>query len=210
MKHPLLIGISIAATLGALALASCQPKAPAAPTPMPASKSDHAAVPGKKDLAESRAAFLAAYPVFMHPRCMNCHPSGDAPLQGDDSHTHTQNVKRGPDGNGLYALKCSNCHQATNLAGANMPPGNPVWHLPPESMKMIFQGRTPAELAAQLKDPAQNGGKTLDQIVHHVTDDKLVAGCWNPGDGRVPPPIPHNEFASHVREWVEKGAAIPN
>jgi len=30
---------------------------------------------------------------------MNCHPSRDAPLQGDDSHRHFQNVKRGEDGN---------------------------------------------------------------------------------------------------------------
>ena len=26
---------------------------------------------------------------------MNCHPAGDAPLQGDDSRVHAQNVKRG-------------------------------------------------------------------------------------------------------------------
>ena len=73
----------------------------------------------------SRAAFLAAYPVFMHPRCMNCHPAGDAPLQGEDSHPHLQNVKRGPDGKGLYALKCGNCHQNQNLAGEGMPPDIP-------------------------------------------------------------------------------------
>src|SRR5262245_64601330 len=55
----------------------------------------------KSDEAASRAAFRAVYPVFMHPRCMNCHPAGDVPLQGDDSHPHLQNVKRGPDGKGL-------------------------------------------------------------------------------------------------------------
>jgi len=62
----------------------------------------------QRDDAGSRAAFLAAYPVFMHPRCMNCHPKGDAPLQGEDSHIHAQNVQRGPDGKGLFALKCAN------------------------------------------------------------------------------------------------------
>src|SRR5882672_10047720 len=83
------------------------------------------------DEAASRAAFLDAYKVFMHPRCMNCHPAGNAPLQGDDSHLHAQNVQRGSDGKGLYALKCANCHQEKNLPGANMPPGNLTWHLPP-------------------------------------------------------------------------------
>jgi hypothetical protein len=165
--------------------------------------------PGARDDAASRAAFLAAYPVFMHPRCMNCHPSGDAPLQGDDSHPHGQNVQRGPEGKGLYALKCANCHQLANLPGANMPPGNPNWHLPPPAMKMVFQCRTPSELARQLKDPKLNGGKTLDQLLHHVSEDKLVLGGWDPGDGRSKPPIPHAEFATKVREWIEKGAAIP-
>src|SRR5262245_7994722 len=54
----------------------------------------------QKDDAGAREAFLAAYKVFMHPRCMNCHPTGDVPLQGDDSRLHIQNVKRGPDGKG--------------------------------------------------------------------------------------------------------------
>src|SRR5688500_4538301 len=111
-----------------------------------------AAARGRSDEADSRAAFLAAYKVLMHPRCMNCHPSGDAPLQGDDSNPHVQNIKRGPDGKGLYALKCANCHQDANLPGLNMPPGHPNWHLPPADMRMVFEGKSPAELARQLKD----------------------------------------------------------
>jgi hypothetical protein len=162
----------------------------------------------KKREQESADAFKEAYRVFMHPRCMNCHPAGDAPLQGDDSHIHTQNVTRGPDGKGLYAMKCSNCHQATNTPGENMPPGNPNWHLPPANMKMIFQGKTPAQLAAQFKDSKQTG-KSLQELLHHVTEDKLVLGCWDPGDGRTKPPLSPEEFAAKVREWIEKGAAIP-
>ena len=162
----------------------------------------------KKREQESAEAFKEAYRVFMHPRCMNCHPSGDAPLQGDDSHIHTQNVTRGPDGRGLYAMKCSNCHQATNIPGENMPPGNSNWHLPPANMKMVFQGKTPAQLAAQFKDPKQSG-KTLQQLLHHVAEDALVAGCWNPGDGRTKPGLSHDEFAAKMKEWIEKGAVIP-
>jgi len=160
-------------------------------------------------LAESRAAFLAAYPVFMHPRCLNCHPNGDAPLQGDDSHVHTQNVLRGRDGKGLYALKCADCHQDHNLPGAHMPPGNPNWHLTPADIPMVFQGRTPAQLARQIQDPQENGGKTLEQIVDHVTNDGLVLWGWSPGDGRTTPPLSHAEFAAKMKEWVAKGAAIP-
>lgn len=162
-----------------------------------------------QDAAASRAAFLEAYKVLMHPRCMNCHPVGDAPLQGDDSHVHAQNVQRGPDGKGKYALKCANCHQLTNLPGRNMPPGNPNWHLPPPDMKMVFQGKSPRELARQLKDPNQNGHKTLAEIVHHVTEDRLVLTGWDPGDGRSRPPLTHDEFVRKMREWIEKGAVEP-
>ena len=78
---------------------------------------------------------------------MNSHPKGDAPLQGEDSHLHTQNVLRGSEGKGLFAMKCANCHQFEN-----MPPGHPEWHLPPANMSMVFEGKTPGQLARQLKD----------------------------------------------------------
>lgn len=157
----------------------------------------------------AREAFLAAYTVFMHARCVNCHPVGDAPLQGDQSVTHSQNVQRGVDGRGKFALKCANCHQDTNLPGQYMPPGAPGWHLPPENMKMVFQGKSAAELCAQLKDPAQNGGKTIEQILEHVTHDALVLWGWNPGDGRSKPPMSHEEFVAKMKAWVENGAACP-
>jgi mono/diheme cytochrome c family protein len=167
------------------------------------------AQPAEKDDAGARAAFRDVYKVLMHPRCMNCHPAGDSPLQGDDRHQHVQNVKRGADGKGKYALKCANCHQDTNLPGANMPPGNPTWHLPPKGMPLVFQGKAPRELADQLKDPNRNGGKTLEQLVEHVTNDKLVQWGWEPGDGRTKPPLSYEEFVKKFREWVEKGAASP-
>jgi cytochrome c5 len=172
---------------------------------------DAAAVaqPAEKDDAGARAAFVEVYKVLMHPRCMNCHPSGDSPLQGDDSHVHLQNAKRGADGKGKYALKCANCHQDVNLPGANMPPGNPAWHLPRKDMPLVFQGKSPRELADQLKDPMRNGGKTLAQLAEHVTNDRLVLWGWEPGAGRTMPPLSHDDFAKKFRAWVEKGAASP-
>jgi len=160
--------------------------------------------------AESKAAFLEVYKVLMHPRCLNCHPAGDRPLQGDDSHVHAQNVQRGSDGGGKFALKCKNCHQDTNLDGPGLPPGNPTWHLPKPEMPLVFEGLTAAELATQLKDPKKNGGKTLEQLFHHVDEDKLVLWGWNPGEGRTTPPLSHAEFSKKFREWLDKGAAIPD
>lgn len=147
----------------------------------------------KKDSVASVKAFQQVYAVLMSPRCMNCHPSGDIPLQGDDSHIHTMQPKRGADGKGLYAMKCMNCHQPENTPGQHTPPGNPNWHLPPADMKMVFQGRTAHQLAKQLIDPKQNGNKDLKKLIEHA-DDGLVLAGWKPAEGLKLPPISHKEF----------------
>jgi hypothetical protein len=163
----------------------------------------------KQDADASRAAFLQVYRVLTSPRCQNCHPAGDAPLQGDDSHVHLQNVKRGKDGHGVYGMRCDTCHQTKNLSGEHMPPGNAKWSLPLPEQKMVFVGRSPGELCRQLQDPKQNGGRTLAALLDHVANDDLVGWGWNPGDGRTPPPLSRVETAAQMKVWVEGGAACP-
>lgn len=155
------------------------------------------------------ALFTALVPVLRHPRCMNCHSKGDYPRQGDDSHPHTMDVRRGPVGFGVTAEKCSTCHQDHNLAGSHLPPGAPGWHLPPPSMPMIWEGLTDAQLCESIKDPKQNRGRNIDQLVEHLTEDKLVMWGWNPGTGRTPVPIPHDEFSAKVKQWRAAGAPCP-
>lgn len=162
----------------------------------------------EKDSIASTKAFMQVYKVLMSPRCMNCHPSGDIPLQGDDSHLHSMMPKRGIEGKGVTAMKCMNCHQPTNVPGPNTPPGNPKWHLPPANMKMVFQGRTPAQLAKQLVNPKTNGNKTMQQLIEHADDDLVKAG-WNPGEGRTLPPLSHAEFKKVWVEWIKTGAFAP-
>lgn len=163
----------------------------------------------KPDAAASRAAFLQVYRVLTSPRCQNCHPAGDAPLQGDDSHEHLQNVKRGKDGHGVYGMRCDTCHQATNLSGAHLPPGNPKWGLPSPELKMVFVGRSAGELCRQVKDPKLNGGRSLDQLLDHVANDNLVGWGWNPGEGRALPPLSRAETVAQMKIWIEGGAACP-
>ena len=159
--------------------------------------------------APGAAAFLVVHRVFLHPRCMNCHPAGDAPLQGDESRVHGQSVVRGPEGRGRFALKCANCHGPTAVPGPHMPPGHPDWRLPPPETPMVFQGKSPAELARQLKDPAQTGGKDLAQLLHHLEHDSLVAVCWDEAGGRQPPPVAQAELVASFRAWMEAGAPVP-
>jgi hypothetical protein len=162
-----------------------------------------------KDSVESVKAFMDVYKVLTSPRCMNCHPAGDVPLQGDDNRLHNMTPQRGSDGKGIYAMKCSNCHQPTNIAGLNTPPGNPNWHLPPANMKMIFQGRTANQLAKQLVNPKTNGNKTMQQLIAHA-DDGLVKAGWDPGEGRTVPPMSYEEFKKAWITWIKSGAYAPS
>lgn len=162
----------------------------------------------KKDSIASVTAFKEVYKVLMSPRCMNCHPAGDIPLQGNDSHLHTMGPKRGKDGTGLYAMKCTNCHQPTNTAGVHTPPGNPKWQLPPGDMKMVFQGKTARELAIQIRDYNQNGHKNKQQLIEHARDT-LVKSGWHMGEGRPAPPLTYTAFVKVWDTWIEKGMYAP-
>ena len=180
----------------------CQPFAEAEQP----SKNGSAPAPARRN----GSLFTAFAPVLRHPRCMNCHSTGDFPRQGDDGHTHTMNVRRGDAGHGVTAEKCSTCHQDHNLDGEHLPPGAPNWGLPPASTPMIWQGLTDAQICQSIKDPKRNRNRNLDQLVEHLTEDKLVMWAWNPGEGRTVVPMPHDEFAAKVKQWQSAGAPCPS
>lgn len=169
----------------------------------------HSAQARASDPAASANAFVKASQVFLNPRCVNCHPAGDRPLVGDTMRTHPMHVVRGPEGIGKNGVWCSTCHQDRNLSGANLPPGAPGWQLPPADMPMVFENRTPGQLCRQMKDPAQNGGRSPEEVLDHVREAPLVLWGWHPGEGRTPVPMSHKEFVKYMTTWVEKGAACP-
>jgi hypothetical protein len=154
----------------------------------------------------SRALFLEASKVLFHPRCANCHPDGDTPLQGMEARPHYPPVVRGPEGHGVVGMQCMGCHQDRNLELARVP-GAPNWHLAPRSMAWV--GKSPRYVCEQLKDTERNGGKTLAQIVEHNAHDELVAWGWTPGSGREPAPGNQKLFGAIVAAWVETGAECP-
>ncbi len=174
-----------------------------------AGKSDTQSAGANAAAKNDGALFLEFVTVLRHPRCMNCHSRGDFPRQGDDGHPHTMNVRRGPEGHGVTAEKCSTCHQDHNLAGAHMPPGAPNWGLPPANMPMMWEGLSDGQICRSFKDPKQNKNRNLDQLVEHLTEDKLVMWGWNPGEGRTPVPMPHDEFSAKVKQWQAAGAPCP-
>ena len=157
--------------------------------------------------ARSAALFTEAAKVLTHPRCMNCHPAGDRPRQGDVRRLHQPPVDRGEDGFGLPALRCPICHQQANFDPGRVP-GDPAWHLAPRDMG--WEGKTVGQICAQIKDPARNGGRSLDDIVHHIGTDHLVGWAWAPGAGRQSAPGTQAQEGALLGEWVKTGAVCPN
>jgi hypothetical protein len=157
------------------------------------------------DHEASLQAFARITEVLRHPRCLNCHPSGDVPRQGDDRHRHRMLVARGPDDRGTTTLKCSTCHQSANAADGRVP-GAPHWQLAPRSMG--WEGLSDADLCRTLKEPAKNRGRSVRALVEHMTGDALVQWAWSPGE-RTPPAIGQREFHELVRRWAQTGAACP-
>jgi hypothetical protein len=156
--------------------------------------------------ARSAAMFTELGKVLTHPRCANCHPAGDRPRQGDQSRLHQPPVTRGTDGHGLPAMRCSICHQNANFEPGRMP-GHPEWHLAPR--EMAWEGKTVAEICAQIKDPARNGGRKPEDLIHHISEDTLVGWAWTPGADRSPAPGTQKQAGALVEAWVKSGAACP-
>jgi hypothetical protein len=157
--------------------------------------------------ARSAALFAEVGKVLTHPRCVNCHPAGDRPRQADVGRLHQPPVERGPDGFGLAAMRCPICHQQANFDPGRVP-GDPIWHLAPR--EMAWEGKTLGEICAQIKDPARNGGRSLDALVEHIGTDHLVGWAWAPGYGRRPAPGTQKEAGALVEAWVKTGAVCPN
>src|SRR6202171_4855852 len=102
----------------------------------------------------SRALFVEAGRVLQHPRCLNCHPVGERPTQGNDGHPPSPLVVRGADGKGAIGLRCTTCHQSANYEPSGVP-GHPLWHVAPKSM--AWQGKSLGQIFAQVKEPPRKG-----------------------------------------------------
>ncbi len=152
--------------------------------------------------------------VLSHPRCANCHvdvvgvPIWSGPSHGAKPRPHGMNIQGGASRIGAErGLLCMSCHTAHNAGVPHGPPGAPVWALAPASMQWF--DKSSAEICAQIKDPARNGGRTLAQIADHVDHDELVHWGWKPGPGREPAPFSKDETVTFLREWARLDAPCP-
>jgi|CXWK01.1.fsa_nt_gi hypothetical protein len=168
--------------------------------------SPHAVISTAAAAETAGAEFAPIAVVLRHPRCMNCHPRDDRPRQGDDEHLHLQNIVRGPDNMGFVNARCNACHRDENNAHTGVP-GAPNWTLAPLSMG--WTGLNDADLCSALKDETKNGGKTIAELVRHMSHDKLVLWGWTPGGTRTPVSTPHADFVKQLKAWEAAGAPCP-
>jgi len=152
----------------------------------------------------SRAIFDEAAKVLTHPRCMNCHPSTDRVLQGNDNHPHQPVATR--------QTPCVTCHTDRNFslqerASYRSIPGHPRWMAAP--IEMAWEGRSVGEICRQIKDPDRNGGRNLSLLHEHLAHDDLVAWGWQPGEGRDPAPGSQALLGELIQAWIDTGAQCP-
>ena len=165
------------------------------------------------DKAErSRAIFAEIGKVLTHPRCMNCHPAGDRPLQGADHHLHMPQVWRAQPSGGDPGTNCAGCHTDGNYTlheGATYQsiPGHPRWQVAP--LSMAWQGKSLGQICAQIKDKDRNGGRDLALLQEHIAKDDLVGWGWNPGAGRQPAPGSQEQAGQLLQAWIDSGAECP-
>lgn len=157
--------------------------------------------------ARSVALFEEAGKVIQHPRCVNCHPRGDMPLQGEDNAPHQPPVFRGEGNVGVAGMHCSTCHMEDNVDHAGVP-GHPKWHLAPA--EMAWHGVPLAAICAQIKDTERNGGMSLTELHEHMAEDSLVGWGWAPDAGREPAPGDQVTFGRLIGAWIETGAHCPS
>jgi hypothetical protein len=155
----------------------------------------------------SRAIFAEIGKVLTHPRCMNCHPAGDQPLQGADHRIHFPPARRAGLGD-----SCAACHTDRNVtlhvaASFQSIPGHPRWALAP--LSMAWEGKSLGDICRQIKDKDRNGGRDLALLHEHIAKDDLVAWGWNPGAGREPAPGSQDIAGQLTKAWIDSGAECP-
>ena len=181
---------------------------------------DADAVDGAAAPPLSRESALSAwekvYEVFSHPRCVNCHvPEDNRPRWSGPSYGlaegewlfHGMNVNGGQSRIGVESIPCMTCHQSANADVPHGPPGAPVWALAP--VEMVWWEKSSQDICEQIKDPARNGGRTLQDVADHVDHDALVHWGWDPGPGREPAPYSVQEIVAALEGWAAAGAPCP-
>ena len=157
------------------------------------------------------------FEVFSHPRCANCHvPEDNRPRQSGPSYGlnggewkyHGMNIDGGETRDGAEGIPCKACHASSNAELTHGPPGAPGWALAP--VEMVWWQKSSGAICEQIKDPARNGQRSLQDVADHIDHDALVHWGWDPGPGREPAPYSVAETVAAFEGWMTAGAPCPD
>ncbi|MEL7372414.1 MAG: Isoquinoline 1-oxidoreductase subunit [Myxococcota bacterium] len=210
MKGLIAIGVFALVLVGIVVLFNGQPttQEPTASVTLPPSDgvrmpADFSVVPAGG--ARARALFEEVTKVLKHPRCTNCHPSTERPLQGEQGDLHQPLVVRGAGGLGAPGgMLCINCHGSTSFGRV---PGSPGWVLAPAAL--AWEGASTTEICDGLKKHVEARGRSLQDLIAFVTNNSLVAYGFAPAEHLEPAPGSQKQLAKLVAAWVEQGADCP-
>jgi len=65
--------------------------------------------------------------------------------------------------------------------------------MPPPETKMVFEGTSP---------------RALCELTEHMSSPLVLWG-WDPGTGRTPVAVPHQQFLAAFKRWRDAGAPCP-
>lgn len=79
---------------------------------------------------------------------------------------------------------------------------------------MRWEGLSRIEIAESMMNPENNGNRSAEDIMHHLTEHELVLWAWEPGvdasgEPRELPPHSKEVYIEAVKKWIELGAVIP-
>lgn len=161
-----------------------------------------------KDSVASIAAFMEVYKVLKSPRCMNCHPAGEIPLQSDDKPYPYHVSKKGERRPWIVRHEMCQLPPTRKFAWRAHAPRQPEMGAAAGKHENGFENKMPHELALQVVDYNRNGHKNKEQLLKHARDT-LVKSGWNMGGGRMPPPLSYAAFLKVWDTWIKTGAYAP-
>jgi hypothetical protein len=163
----------------------------------------------------SQLNFIYLHRVAMTSRCMNCHSPTNSPFVGDQRTPHPMLISRKIK---TLGYSCQTCHASQGESFYPAPPKAIGWDMP-DSKKALRPGLSAKELCLLWKNPAKNffetgprtgQGRSLTDLMEHVTNDHLVHWAFEPGAGRTGAPGTHAEFVRVFRNWLDTGAECPD
>jgi hypothetical protein len=154
--------------------------------------------------------FANLYPVFSHPRCLNCHgvvvePPGDPASVTKESHPAAENDD--PE----KGAECGSCHDAEEVAM--------LWGLAPPHLRWVGLDVDAVCAIQATEAKARNtraGGSSPGKqgsYLHHIDHDPLIRQAWDGRAGgalpidekKATPPGSHATFLAAATEWVNAG-----